>query len=397
MSVQHNARLFVWSNGLQNIGDQLISGKTVLPWLFSTLGVPAFFTALLVPLRESGSMLPQAALAGRVTRHTGRKRLWVLGSLGQGLCGLVVAITAALADAWLLGLTIALALAVLAIFRALCSLTGKDVQGRTIPKGERGLVTGRATQLGGAVTLIVGGVLWWLEEVTRTEAVCLLALGAMTWFIAAVVFYEITEPVDETAKHSSTAQQKWWKQTWDLYLCEKGFRDFVNVRAMLLVTALSTSFIVVLAGHTLTGLAGFVLASGLSGLLGGRLSGIWSDRSSRLVMAFAALFASTIIGLLVAWDWPELVYAVGFFLINLAHAAIRVARKTYIVDMAGDDKRTVYVGAANTMMGFILLIVGVISAGVSLLGVRAALIFLAAIGIVGFWRAIKLPEVSHGG
>lgn len=91
-----NARRFVWSNGLQGVGDQLLSGKTVLPWLFSVAGVPGFFTGLLVPLRESGSMLPQAALTPWVVSHPARKRLWVLGSVGQGLCAAIIAAAAVL-------------------------------------------------------------------------------------------------------------------------------------------------------------------------------------------------------------------------------------------------------------------------------------------------------------
>ncbi|WP_276909505.1 hypothetical protein [Corynebacterium riegelii] len=30
---EHNARRFIWSNGLQNIGDQIVAPKTVLPGL----------------------------------------------------------------------------------------------------------------------------------------------------------------------------------------------------------------------------------------------------------------------------------------------------------------------------------------------------------------------------
>ncbi len=55
-----------------------------------------------------------------------------------------------------------------------------------------------------------------------------------------------------------------------------------------------------------------------------------------------------------------------------------MARKTYIVDMAGGDKRTFYGGAANTMMGASLLMVGGISAVISLAGPTAALLFLSA-------------------
>lgn len=400
-----NARRFVWSNGLQDMGDQLLSGKTVLPWLFSAAGVPGFFTGLLVPLRESGSMLPQAALTPWVVSHPARKRLWVLGSVGQGVCAAIIAAAAVLVRGPLLGLIVCLALAVLAVLRALCSLTGKDVQGRTISKGRRGVVTGRATQLGGAVTLITGGVLAVLGELPRWGLAVLLAIGAATWFLAAAVFRSIEEPVPENSGQKGI-NRSWWKDTWQLYTQDARFRGFVNVRALLLVSALSTSFIVVLSqnigSQALSGLGGFVLASGLASLVGGRVSGVLSDKSSRLVMSWAAGAAAIILLAIVAcaawapkavsmWALP-----LGFFLVNLAHAAIRVARKTYVVDMAGEDKRTRYVGAANTMMGVILLVVGGISAVIALAGPSTAILFLACIGLIGAWRARALPEVSHG-
>lgn len=381
-----NARRFVWSNGLQGVGDQLLSGKTVLPWLFSAAGVPGFFTGLLVPLRESGSMLPQAALTPWVVSHPARKRLWVLGSVGQGVCAAIIAAAAVLVRGPFLGLIVCLALAVLAVLRALCSLTGKDVQGRTISKGRRGVMTGRATQLGGAVTLITGGILAVLGELPRWGLALLLAIGAATWFLAAAVFRSIEEPVPENSGQKGI-NRSWWKDTWQLYTQDARFRGFVNVRALLLVSALSTSFIVVLSqnigSQALSGLGGFVLASGLASLVGGRVSGVLSDKSSRLVMSWAAGAAAFILLAIVAcaawaptamsmWALP-----LGFFLVNLAHAAIRVARKTYVVDMAGEDKRTRYVGAANTMMGVILLVVGGISAVIALAGPSAAILFLA--------------------
>lgn len=61
---QSNGRHIAIANALQNIGDQTASAKTVLPWLFTAAGVPAAFSGLLVPVRESLAMLPQAALRG---------------------------------------------------------------------------------------------------------------------------------------------------------------------------------------------------------------------------------------------------------------------------------------------------------------------------------------------
>src|SRR5699024_8870253 len=63
-----NALRLVGAHALQSSGDQTVNASTVLPWLFHALGVPAALTGLLVPVRESGSMLPQAMLTPVVLR-----------------------------------------------------------------------------------------------------------------------------------------------------------------------------------------------------------------------------------------------------------------------------------------------------------------------------------------
>jgi hypothetical protein len=66
------------------IGDRLASPKTTLAWLLQTLGAPPIFTGLIVPLRESGSLLPQIFLSNYLKRLALRKWAWSLGSLVQG-------------------------------------------------------------------------------------------------------------------------------------------------------------------------------------------------------------------------------------------------------------------------------------------------------------------------
>ena len=192
-----NARYFIWSNGLQNLGDQIVAAKTVLPALFSAAGVPAFFTGLLTPIRESGSMLPQAALTPWVTTYRARKRLWIIGSLGQAVSAAVIALAAFFTRGVVLGVVVLVALAALSLFRALCSIAGKDVQARTISKGARGRVTGSAAALGGGATLLTGIILYFLGELSIPMMGTVLAIGAATWAIAAWVFSGVDEPVPE--------------------------------------------------------------------------------------------------------------------------------------------------------------------------------------------------------
>jgi fatty-acid desaturase len=44
--------------------------------------------------------------------------------------------------------------------------------------------------------------------------------------------------------------------------------------------------------------------------------------------------------------------------LNLGYAGIRTGRKTYMLDIAQGSQRTLYVAAANTMVGYILLLLG---------------------------------------
>ena len=412
----HNARRFVIANGVQNLGDQLVAAKTVLPWLFQAAGVPAALTALLVPIRESGSMLPQAALTPWVLNSPSRKKLWIIGGIVQALAALGIAVAAVVMESLALGIVVLVLLGVLSIGRALCSITGKDVQGKTISKGKRGVVTGRATTLGGVATLIVGGLLLFVGDVDLTAIVILLSIGAASWAVASMVFTGIVElserqqaerqsSKEHSAKSDSSEHVRWWSDTWALFFKDTQFRDFVIVRSLMLVSALSTSFIVALShsvgNDSLSGLAGFVLASGLASLLGGVVSGRLSDISSRRVMSIGAAVASALLILIVASAQflPQQIsfylLPIGFFAINLVHTGIRVARKTYVVDMAEGDQRTLYVASANTLMGLVLLLVGGVSAVIAVFGNQAALLFLAAVGFIGTWRAGKLPEVSR--
>lgn len=405
---EHNATRFIWSNGLQNIGDQIVAAKTVLPWILHAAGAPGFLIGLLVPIRESGSMLPQAAITQWVLKQRSRSRVWIIGSNGQFLSALGIGVVALLLEGWALGISVVLLLGLLALFRSMCSISSKDVQGKTITKGRRGLINGRATVIGGVVGLLVGLLLTFLldeDSPTWILAATIIA-SSFSWLIASFVFAGIREPEQEDSQGATKDPQEgnhWLASCFLLLRDDRNFRNFVIVRSLMLVTALSTAFIVTLAaesGQNIGALGFFLIASGLASVVGGRISGIWSDRSSRNVMAGGALFGSLVLIALVACSsWaPEAVNAfafpVGFFLVNLAHTAIRVARKTYVVDMAEGDQRTRYVADANTLMGVILLVVGVLSGVVSAWGPEFALLFLAVIGLVGVAFSRTLVEVS---
>lgn len=413
--VPRNSLRLVLANALQSSGDQTINASTVLPWLFHALGVPPALTGALVPIRESGSMLPQALLTPLILGVRHRKHVFVAGALVQAASVAVMAGTAALGQGLAAGVTIVLALAVFSLGRCLCSISSKDVQGRTVPKGERGQINGLATTASGlvAITLGLGVRTVGGGDVGATQLAWLLAAGALLWTLVAAVYITIREPADDTAApalRSTDEEPNWFAQTFSMLRRDKAFRAFVTVRSFLLVSALSPPFIVVLSVRSgtegLGGLGGFILASGVAALLGGRIFGRLADRSSKRLMAGGAAFASAIIVLLVlavtVMEVPDgsllayVLFVGSYFLLTLTHTGVRVGRKTYIVDMAEGDQRTTYVAVSNSAMGLVLLVVGALSSALATLGITWALLFLAGLGILGVVASTRLPEVSQG-
>lgn len=415
-----NGLRLVLANSLQSSGDQVVNASTVLPWLFAALGVPPALTGVLVPIRESGSMLPQAFLTPLVLRVRYRKWVFVTGAIVQAAAVAVMAATAALSEGMIAGLLIVAALAIFALGRCLCSISSKDVQGRTIPKGERGQLNGLATTAAGLVAITLGLAIRWFggNDLPAEELFWLLALGVVLWVGVAVVYIGIREPADEiapqpvgTADETQSGQTtNWFTQMITLLRDDKPFRNFVTVRSLLLVSSLSPPFIVTLSVHSgassLTGLGGFIIASGLAALIGGRLFGRFADRSSKKLMSVGAGVASAIIIVTViltalpaftADSWlGNLMFVIAYFAVTLMHTGVRIGRKTYIVDMARGDQRTVYVAVSNSVLGIVLLIVGGLSSLLALINIIWALLFLAVMGLIGVVAGSRLPEVSQG-
>lgn len=390
---------------LTKLGDALASPKTTLAWTLGALGAPAWMVGLLVPLRESGSMLPQLLIAARIRTRERRKPVWLLGALLQA--GAVAGMAAAafwLEGAAAGGLILAL-LALFALARGLNSIASKDVLGKTVPKSRRGRLSGYAASAAGATSLLVGVALYFREgEASPLLLGTLLALAAACWVAAAVVYAGIREQPGSTEGGANGLDEALGKLR--LLRDEPDFGRFVLARGLLLVSALSAPFVVLLArGHGFDGAGGlpvFLMAAGAASLLSSPLWGRFADGSSRRTMIFAGVLASAIalaaIGVHAgAGDarWGGWALVGLFFLLGVAHDGVRLGRKTYLVDLAGGNKRTDYVAVSNTVMGGVLLATGAITGAVGTASVPAALGLLAIMGLAGAWLCRGLPEVQR--
>jgi len=88
------------------------------------------------------------------------------------------------------------------------------------------------------------------------------------------------------------------------------------------------------------------------------------------------------------------VYPLAFFMLGVSHAGVRLGRKTYLVDMATGNQRTAYVAVSNTVIGFLLLVVGGVIASVAAFSSVMAMVVLGVAGLAGSILGVQLRDVS---
>lgn len=117
-------------------------------------------------------------------------------------------------------------------------------------------------------------------------------------------------------------------------------------------------------------------------VIGGVITGIIG-----LIGVFIATQISSIAESL--WTWLAL-----FFLLNIGYAGVRIGRETYIVDISGDEKRTDYVSASNSVITVMVLILGTAGSALQLVGATAALTFFSIICLYGSISVLRLHKVE---
>ncbi len=405
--VPGNFFAYLAANACTKVGDALANAKTTLPWALGAIGAPVALVGMLVPLRESGSLLPQLGIAVWVRRQAIRKTFWILGSLGQAASLALMALAVLALEGWPGGLALLAALAAFSLCRGLASVASKDVLGKTIPKERRGRLSGWTEAAAGVLVVGVSLLLFFLSgEGSARIYAGLFGIAAVLWIAGAALFATIREFPGETDGGKSGLREAFRQLA--LLRDDKPFRRFVVVRSLLLCSALTAPFFIVLSreaqGDSMRMLALFIFANGIASSLSAPLWGNFADRSSRRVMQAAAVLTAAVAGvaafsylylesLAAATAW----YPFLFGILGIAHAGVRLGRKTYLVDLGRGNKRTAYVAVSNTLIGAVLLFTGLLTSILAAWSPVGAILTLSALGLAGAVLASSLPEVQKSG
>lgn len=387
---------------LTKTADALIDPKLVLSWLLTALGAPGVAIGALVPVRESGSLLPQLALARQVETMTQRKRIWALGAAVQGLAAFGMAAAVLTLEGAAAGYAVLTCVAIFAVGRASASVSFKDVLARTIAKGRRGAITGFAGGLAAIFAFAFGAVMaLGVFDVAIPVLAGAVALGGVAFLLAGLMFLRLDEPENGGSSHDQDGIAAMITPLRE----DRQLQIFIAARAALTVTALAPPFIIMLSSANGEGaldqLGPMVMASTAAAFVSSYLWGRLSDRSSRQTLmasgalAAAALLVIGLVGLTQAGLGGAWGAGLAIFAAQIAYEGVRAGRKLHLTDMAEDDFRARYTALSNTLIGVALLAGGLFGLAADAYGPAPLLVVFAAISLVGALIASRLDEVQQ--
>jgi hypothetical protein len=388
--------------------DGLFDPKLVLSWLLSALAVPPFIIGLLVPIREAGALLPQLFVAARIHAMAQRKWAWALASGVQGAMVALILFCALTLEGAAAGWTICAALAVLALARAVASVSYADVLGRTVAERRRGAATGSATSAAAVVVIVFALILAWAPVSRMSLVLGALAVAAVAFMLGGVIFAGLREEKGAPSKAKDAARAPGGRvqaalAQMRLLWSAPGLARLVLVRGLLVSTALAPPYMVLLAADAgnaaFERLGALVLASSVASLLSSYVWGRLADRSSRRVLIYSGVVGAVALTLALVlsgagfagtfWALP-----LALFVLMIGYHGVRQGRTTYLVDFAPPDKRLAYTAVANTTIGVVLMAAGLVGAVAGIAGPQVTLALFALLSAVAALVAYSLEEAT---
>jgi hypothetical protein len=403
---------------LSKLTDILLSAKTTLPTLLNALGVPSWMLGFLVPLREAGALLPQAAMSAWLIRKRSRRMPWVVSMLIQMFFIFAMIFVplillplfmseASQLYALLSGLIVLASLVGLSFARAMTSLTMKDIQGKHLEKGTRGNAVGIASTIAGVLSLSFATFTFLAGKMNEQVILIIAVLCFVAMLLSVLTLKSLETDIDvmsSSAKGPRSKKVMAAKITSYIKTFSGQLGLFVLVRSCFVHTALIAPFFIVWASSLSSQdgfitLSGFIIAQAAATILSSYIWGLLSDHNAKLTMQLGAItvllvcLASIFI---IHFELRQFIHSIwfviGYFLMSVGHEGARSGRKIYALDIKEGSDRTDFIGKANTAIGAVILLLGAFYATLTFAG-NLILFSMIALGIsVGLLLSVTMKN-----
>jgi MFS family permease len=360
---KRNFFLGVTNGILFNFAWAFTSGSTVLPLFISKLTSSSILVGLASTLEAVGWALPQMAVAA-VTLHQKNQmplyiKMAILRAIAFSLLAILVFFSKTGNPSYLLIFFFFL-FSIYAFGGGVSGVSFTDVVGKTIPSNKRGSFFGMRMFFGGGLAALAGIL---IERILRVYSFpknfgVLFLIAAVIIIFALLSFSLVKEPPTK-----ERPQKRKFKDNvllgLEILKKDRNLRMLLWTRVAIGSYVLGLPFYIIFAKKFLfipTSIAGLFLSVQMVGylssnILWGRLS---NNKSNRLVLFLSAICSAIppfLLLLNILTKIPIYVYGAIFFFLGATMSGMDMGYTNYLLEIAPEEKRPIYVGFLNTIVG----------------------------------------------
>ncbi len=403
---KRNFFLGVANGVLFNLAWAFTSGSTVLPLFISKLTSSNILIGLASTLEAVGWFLPQMAVAAVTLHRRDQIPLYIKTAFLRGGSFLLLAILVFFSGAgnpsYLLTGFFFL-FSIYALGGGLAGVAFTDVVGKTIPQNKRGSFFGTRMFFGGGLAALAGIL---IERILREygfpKNFGVLFLIAAVLIVFALLSFSLVKETPIRKRPEKRKFRENLRSGFNTLKRDKNFRILLWTRVAIGAYVLGFPFYIIFAKRFLfipTSVAGIFLSVQMVGYLSSNvLWGYLSNNKSNKLVLFLSAICSTICPLLlilsILTKIPVWLYGSIFFFLGATISGLDMGYTNYLLEIAPEDRRPIYVGFFNTIVGptIFLSAVGGLIIQITSFAFLYSLVFL--ISLISIFLSLSLREAE---
>ena len=409
--------LGVFNGAAFRFAESLIDPPLVLTWFVSDLTTSNLLRGLVAPLGDACWFLPQIFVSARVQRMRYKKPSYTWAAVGRTIAWVSLAVAVWFVHDPLLLLVGFFLLYMLArLLSGVAGLAFFDVVAKTVPARRRGRFFAWRQFLGGLFGLGGGWIVKTLinhpDLPFPRDYALLFALYCVTMAPGLFAFGLIREPPGAVVSEPVTVGEQ-LQRAFALLRLDQVYRRYIGARLILALALIALPFYGIYAKDVLGApdwMVGVYSITRLAALLVSNLFWGWlSDRKgNRIVMrvlnaniGLNALLAAGLVVLVALLrpqgTWLPYLALPLYALDGAARPAYIMAGGSYLLELAPEKQRALYMGFTNTLMSVGILVSGMGGLVVDLIGFGGLFALAAGLCLAGYALATGLPEPREQG
>lgn len=369
-------RLGVLNGALFGLAETLTDPALVLVTFVAALGGSPLLVGLAAPLRNAGWYLPQLLISGRTQSAPRKLPIYARVAVLRLACWGAIAATPILLGPLPASAVLAIFFIAFLVAESAAGVAGLpflEVVSKVIPADRRGEFFGWRLTLAGAAGVVAG---WLVHSLLREGGPigmplhygAIFFLAFIAYAVAMVSFFRVGEPADPHPVRGITLREQLHSAR-GLWAADSNLRRFLYLRLALILTGAAVPFYTLFAQRELglpveeigVYITVYTGASLLANLVLGRLSRRLGDRRIMRLSVWASLLMALIV-IALAWrtsetamPWLSAGMIVVYGFLGVREAGIGIAGMSMLLGLAGEKRRSLYLGLANSIMGLGLL------------------------------------------